>query len=184
MGFIGLGDRGTQLLNVALRIPGARIAAICDPDPAHLRRAADLAREHQPRPASDLRGLFSRGALDAVVIASPVYLHRDHALAALAAGCHVYLEKPMAMDAAGARQVLTAAEAAESRGQVFQMGFQRRYSPRYRSSMEAIHRGDAGKVLFIRAQWHATGDPARANKPWYFRREKSGDIVLEQACHQ
>jgi myo-inositol 2-dehydrogenase / D-chiro-inositol 1-dehydrogenase len=184
LSFIGLGDRGTQLLNIALRIPGTRIAGLCDVDPARLRRAADLAREHKPVLAADTRSLFSRAAAEAVIIASPVYLHRDHALKALDSGSHVYLEKPLALTARGAREVLAAAQAAESQGLVLQVGFQRRYSPRYQTSLETIRRGDAGKVLFIRAQWHATGDPARGNKPWYFQREKSGDIVLEQACHQ
>src|SRR5262245_25403003 len=183
LGFLGVGDRGTQLLASALRIPGARVAALADVDPARLRRAADLARDHRPRLASP-EAIFSLEEAEAIFIASPVYLHREQAVAALRAGKHVYLEKPLALTPEDCRAVLDEAEAGERRGQVFQIGFQRRYNPRYLASLAAIERGDAGKILFVKAQWHSTGSPAKASKPWYFRRDKSGDIVLEQACHQ
>src|SRR5688572_30375679 len=78
LGFLGVGDRGTQLLAAALRIPGARIAAIADVDPARLRRAADLARDHRPRLASP-EGILSVEEVEALFIASPVYLHREQA---------------------------------------------------------------------------------------------------------
>jgi myo-inositol 2-dehydrogenase/D-chiro-inositol 1-dehydrogenase len=184
LGFIGVGDRGTQLLGSALRLPGTRVLGIADVDPAHLKRGADVAREHGPRLTTDWEALLDEKDLEAVFIASPVYLHTQHGLAALRAGKHVYLEKPMALTGADCLAVERAALEAEERGQVFQIGFQRRYNPRYRSSVEAIRKGQAGKILFVRAQWHSTGSPARGNKPWYFRRDRSGDIVVEQACHQ
>src|ERR1041385_7601588 len=184
LAIVGAGDRGTQLLGAVLRIPGVRIAAIADPDPARLRRAADIAHEHAPLLTTDSGVALERSSADAVLIASPVHLHRDHAVGALEAGKHVYLEKPMALNAVDSRAVLAAAEEGERRGQVFQVGFQRRYNPRYLSSIALIRSGQAGRVLFVRAQWHSTGTPSRTGKSWFFRREKSGDIVLEQACHQ
>jgi len=184
LAFIGVGRRGTQLLGAALRIPGVRIAAIADLNPAHLRRAGDIARDHKPRLLSEAPSAFTIREVDAVFIATPSYLHRDHALEALAAGKHVYLEKPMALTAPDCRMLMERAVEAEGRGLIFQMGLQRRYNPRYRASIQAIHQGRAGKVLFIRAQWHSTGNLGRSGRPWYFQREKSGDIVLEQACHQ
>src|SRR6266545_5729129 len=94
LGFLGVGDRGTQLLATALRVPGVRIVALSDVDPAHLRRAADLARDHKPRLASP-EMLLGMEEAEAIFIASPVFLHRQHAVAALRAGKHVYLEKPL-----------------------------------------------------------------------------------------
>jgi myo-inositol 2-dehydrogenase/D-chiro-inositol 1-dehydrogenase len=184
IGLVGAGDRGTGLLGAAMRVPGARIAAIADPDPGRLRQAADICRDLRPRISSDAASVLAGEDVEAVIIASPVYLHREQALLALGAGKHVYLEKPMGLTPADCRAVLDRAIEASGRGRVFQIGLQRRYNPRYRASVAAIHRGDAGKILFIRAQWHSTGSPARGTKPWYFRKEKSGDIVLEQACHQ
>src|SRR6185503_11785204 len=80
LGFLGLGDRGTQLLATALRIPGARIVGLSDVDPARLRRAADLARDHRPRLASP-EALPGMEEAEAIFIAFPVYLHRQHAVA-------------------------------------------------------------------------------------------------------
>ncbi len=184
IGFVGLGDRGMQLLSLTLQLPGATVVALADVNPGHLKRAADLARDHQPKASTDGKAIFDRKDLDAVVIASPVHLHPDHALRAIDAGKHVFLEKPLCLTPLDCMRVRNAAVDAERRGRIFQIGLQRRYSPRYRRSVEAIRTGDAGRVLFIRAQWHSTGNPARGTKPWYFRREKSGDVVVEQACHQ
>jgi predicted dehydrogenase len=183
LGFVGLGDRGRDLLARALACREARVVGLCDPDPGKLKRALDMARAHRPKGYTDCRALFDSGDVEAVFISTPVYLHHKHTVAALAAGKHVYCEKPMAATAGECREVLDACREAEASGQLYQIGLQRRYSPRYRDSLRFIQEGGAGKILFVRAQWHAVG-AARKSKPWLFRREKSGDIVLEQACHQ
>ncbi|HLU49061.1 MAG TPA: Gfo/Idh/MocA family oxidoreductase, partial [Planctomycetota bacterium] len=95
----------------------------------------------------------------------------------------VYCEKPIGLDAGECVAVLAAAKRAEDRGQIYQSGFQRRYNPRYRASLEHLSSGEPGSVRFIRAQWHAVGS-SRKDKPWLGRRGQSGDIVVEQACHQ
>jgi predicted dehydrogenase len=195
LGIIGAGDRGRQLLLAAQRAgspgsgPEVRVAAVCDLHPRHLKQALELAGAgaasgaERPRGATAWQSLLDDPGIDAVVIATPVHQHAAQATTALLAGKHVYCEKPLGLDPSEAKQVLTEALAAEARGQVFQAGFQRRYSPRYRRSLEHIHSGDAGRPLFVRAQWHAAGNPPR-DKPWLFRSEKSGGLVVEQACHQ
>jgi predicted dehydrogenase len=195
VGIIGAGDRGRHLLGAAVRAPAdgpgprARVTAVCDPSPKSLRRGLDIASEglppgHEPpRGHTNWRALLDSREVDAVFIATPVHLHAAQAISALAAGKHVYLEKPLATDEVDSRAVLEAAREAEKKGLVLQVGLQRRYDPRYRASMRFVHGGEPGRVLFVRAQWHATGGSPR-DKPWLFRREKSGDIVLEQASHQ
>jgi predicted dehydrogenase len=172
-----------------------RVVGLCDVNPRHLKQAlqlVDVARQKDgpaavpyeaPRGFTNYRALLDQKDLDAVLIATPVHQHASQTLSSLAAGKHVYCEKPMAHDAAECREVLSAASAAERAGQVFQLGFQRRYNARYRRSIQFVHSGEAGRVLFVRAQWHATGNSPK-DKPWLFRRDKSGGMVLEQACHQ
>jgi len=164
------------------------VTAVCDPSPKNLRRGLDIAGDglphgQAPRGFTNWRALLDSRDVDAVFIATPVHLHASQAISALAAGKHVYLEKPLATDEIESRAVLEAARSGAKKGLVFQVGLQRRYDPRYRASMGFVHGGDAGRILFVRAQWHATGNSPR-DKPWLFRREKSGDIVLEQASHQ
>jgi predicted dehydrogenase len=201
LGFVGLGDRGRQLLGAALATSGVRVVALCDVDPRNLKRALDIVDGHEasarevtvsvsgptkasgPRGFTDLRALVAANDVDAIVIATPVFLHREQTITALMAGKHVYCEKPMALDASECRSVLDACREAEARGQIYQSGLQRRYNPRYRESIRFLHDGGAGDLLFVRAQWHAVGS-ARKSKPWIYRRAKSGDIVLEQASHQ
>jgi len=212
IGFIGVGDRGLQLLRTVCQIrattPQIRVAAICDVDPKHLRRGLDFARarhagrqgrdgdspdpsersssgSHQQAPQgfTNFRALLDAPGVDAVVIATPPHLHVTQVLTALAAGKNVYCEKPMATSLEDCRAIVSAADAAEEKGRVFQVGFQRRFNPRYEKSVQHLRGGNAGPVLFIRSQWHTTS-PGSRSKPWLHRQEKSGGIVLEQASHQ
>ncbi|MEM7235529.1 MAG: Gfo/Idh/MocA family oxidoreductase [Planctomycetota bacterium] len=195
LGFIGLGDRGRQLLSAALAASRVRIVTVCDIDPKRLKTTLErlqrkgASSEDLPRPESRVRGttdadgVIADPEVDAVIISSPVFLHASQSVAALNAGKHVYCEKPMALDTLECRAVLAAARAAGEGGLVYQSGLQRRHNPRYRQSVAHLHSGEAGDVRFVRAQWHAV-TPARKDKPWLHRREKSGDVVVEQACHQ
>ena len=184
LGFIGLGDRGRQLLGAALSSSKARVTALCDLDPAKLKRARHMAgTEDRPRGFTNYRALLDSKDVDAVVIATPVHLHLPHTLSALAAGKHVYCEKPLGLTVEECRQLRDACVEAEGRGQLYQCGLQRRYNPRYRDSVRYLQDREGGEILFIRAQWHGVAS-ARKNKPWIFRSEKSGGLVLEQGTHQ
>jgi predicted dehydrogenase len=192
-GFIGVGDRGRHLLGAALGAAGEgsagrlRVAALCDTSPKNLKRASEIVAASggapRPRGFTNYRALLDEKDIDAVFIATPVHLHAPQAIAALHAGKHVYCEKPLAGEVEPCREILAAARATAGSGRVFQVGLQRRYHPRYRSSIRFIREGGAGRVLFVRAQWHATGNLPK-DKPWLFRRDKSGDIAGEQATHQ
>ena len=188
LGFIGLGDRGRQLLGAALASENARVTALCDLDPAKLKRSLRIAGAREdagggPQGFTNYRALLDSRDVDAVVISTPVHLHLPQTLAALAAGRHVYCEKPLGLDVGECRQLRDACREAESRGQLYQCGLQRRYNPRYRESVRYLQGKEPGKILFVRAQWHGVAS-SRKNKPWLFRQEKSGGLVLEQGTHQ
>ena len=196
LGFVGLGDRGLRLLRTTLDLVReggpCSVAAVCDVDPAKLRRGLDFATRGTTGVAGDDRptrgfthykALIDSGGVDAVVVATPVYQHAEQVITVIAAGKHVYCEKPLSADLQDGARVLEVATGAEEAGQVFQIGLQRRFNPRYRASIEFLRRGEAGKIHFVRAQWHTAGHGNQA-KPWLFRAEKSGDMIVEQASHQ
>src|ERR1039457_3451718 len=90
--------------------------------------------------------------LDAVIVATPDFMHAEHTIAALKAGKHVYCEKLMSNTVDGARSMVRAAREA---GRLLQIGHQRRSNPRYIFARDKIVRGDKllGRVTNATAQW-------------------------------
>ncbi|MBI3758985.1 MAG: Gfo/Idh/MocA family oxidoreductase, partial [Deltaproteobacteria bacterium] len=180
VGFIGVGNRGAYLLKHMLKVPGVKIVAICDIDPDTLKKAIDAATAagNTPDAYTEFRKLLDRKDIDAVVIATPVDLHKEMAVAALEVGKNVYCEKPMALNPEQCRMVANAAKSAKG---IFQAGFQLRHDPNRAASMKFVKDGNIGKVLFLQAYRHS-GDLPRQTL-WYFDRTRSGDNIVEQACH-
>ena len=179
--FIGTGNRGSHLLRNMVKVPGVRVVAVCDIDPARVKAAVDAvtaAGGAAPEAYSEYRKLLDRKDIDAVVIATPVDLHKEMSVAALEVGKHVYCEKPMALTPEECRMVTNAAATAKG---VFQAGFQLRHDPNRAAAMKFIKSGGIGKVLFLQG-YRNTGDLPRETK-WYFDRTRSGDNIVEQACH-
>jgi predicted dehydrogenase len=178
--FIGVGNRGSHLLRTMLKVPGIQVAAICDIDPDTLAKAMEAAKAggHTPEGYAEYRKILDRKDIDAVVIATPVDFHKEMAVASLEVGRHVYCEKPMALTPEDCRIVANAAAGAKG---IFQAGFQLRHDPNRAAAMQFIHSGGVGKVLFLQG-YRNTGDLPRETL-WYFDRTRSGDNIVEQACH-
>ena len=130
--------------------------------------------------------------IDAVVIATPAYFHPEHLAAAVAAGKHVYLEKPVAVDVAGAKRVLETGKKAEGRLSL-DVGFQIRMAPPFVELVKRIHDGALGEIAAAEAHYYAS-QPEQRNWPnasgnalrlrnWIEDRVLSGDIIVEQNIH-
>jgi myo-inositol 2-dehydrogenase/D-chiro-inositol 1-dehydrogenase len=178
--FIGVGNRGSFLLKHMLKVPGVKIVAICDINPDTLKAAIGQAAAsgQSPDGYAEYRKVLDRKDIDAVVIATPVDFHKEMAIASLEVGKNVYCEKPMAVTPEDCRQVTNAAASAKG---IFQAGFQLRHDPNRAASMKFVKSGGIGQVLFLQA-YRNTGDLPRRT-PWYFDRTRSGDNIVEQACH-
>src|SRR4051794_8032347 len=87
--FIGVGVRGSSLVPQVLEQPDARVTAICDIDPKARDAGLTLAKRDSPRAFSDWRKMLDSPDIDAVVIATPCYLHSEMATASLEAGKYV-----------------------------------------------------------------------------------------------
>jgi predicted dehydrogenase len=194
VGVIGTGGRGRYVGTLFARDPRAHIAAICDvfPDRIDLGKSeiptADKARVHR-----DYRELLRQADIDAVLIATPVFLHPEHFEAAVEARKHIYCEKPAGADVAGVKRLLRAAERADkSRNIAF--GFQQRYSPEYLAAEKILRAGQIGDLLLMKSDWVLGGGPRKATpspyppeeqkiRHWGAWRETSGDFIVEQDCH-
>lgn len=184
LGVIGVGNRGTALLRALLELPGTPVVAVCDFDPRHRQRGQGIvekARGTKPEAYDDPRRVLDRADVDAVVVALPCDLHESTYLDAIAAGKHLYAEKPLGLTLAGCDRLI--ATAGKAPGVTFHLGFQRRSNPRFKDGVELIRRGELGPLIEARATWSSSNGPMSGHGGWLARRERSGDWMVEQAVH-
>jgi hypothetical protein len=181
-GLIGIGNRGSFLLQGVLRQPNAKVVALCDNKPDRLDKAATTAARDNPSTYPHWRKLIDRKDVDAVFIATPPYLHSEMAIAAIKAGKHVYCEKPVGVTPQQVRDLLAAAKGSTK---VFVAGQQLRSQKQLGEAVRKIREGVIGDVLMVKAQRHASADLAHdgSSADWYFDVKKSGGYLIEQSVH-
>lgn len=153
---IGTGTQGRILIESCLRIPGIRITAVCDIWEYSQRYASRYLKKygHIVDVYEDYRDLLSKEKnLDAVIVATPDWMHVEHANACMEAGLHVYCEKEMSNSLAKAR---TMVQTARRTGKLLQIGHQRRSNPRYIHAIDRLIREKKllGRVSKAYAQWN------------------------------
>ena len=144
VGVVGLGYWGPNLARNFDRLPGAALRWICDADEE--KRARLAPQFPSTRASGDLDELLSDPELDAVVIATHVPSHPVLAMRALAAGKHVFVEKPLAQSVAEAEQVVEAAAAA---GRVLMVGHLLEYHPGVEQLKQIADSGELGDLHYI-----------------------------------
>jgi len=132
--------------------------------------------------------------VDVVLLTTPPGFRPIHFEYAVAKGRHVFMEKPVAVDAPGVRAVLAAAREAQSKNLKVGVGLQRHHDPAYLETVRRIQEGAIGKVLFYRAYWNSPGVWTRAREAgwsemtyqmrnWYYFNWLCGDHIVEQHIH-
>jgi predicted dehydrogenase len=132
--------------------------------------------------------------VDVVILATPPTFRPIHFAAAIDAGKHVFMEKPVAVDGPGVRAVIAAAEKAKTKKLNVVAGTQRRHEIGYRETMKRIHDGQMGEVTALYAYWNQGGlwmnprQPAWTDMEWQLRNWLyftwiSGDHIVEQHIH-
>lgn len=147
IGVIGTGSRGTALSAGFAALAGAIVKYVCDVDSTHAKLAAAAVTRKQemtPQIVDDLRRVLEDPAVDAVAIATPDHWHAPAAILALAAGKHVYVEKPCCHNP---REGELLVEAVRNSRRIFQHGTQKRSMLR---NIEAVARVRAGGIGTVR----------------------------------
>jgi predicted dehydrogenase len=188
IGLVGCGNRGMYVSGLFAKNENARVAGFNDIYEDRFQAAA--ARYSGAKRYNQLDDMLNDKSIDAVLIATPAFLHPEHFERAVKAKKHIFLEKPAGVDAPGCHRVLKAARAADPTKRI-SMDYQQRYGKDYRKAHAVVKSGELGRVLQVRAAWMGGGPPIKSGHPadqerirnWFFYRELSGDILIEQDCH-
>jgi len=153
---IGAGGQGMGDTETALRVPGVELVAVADVYDGRLTRSKELAAKGESTKGDlfttrDYREVLARPDVDAVIIATPDHWHAKIGIDALAAGKHVYLEKPMVQEVKEGAGVI---EAQKKSGRVVQIGSQRVSSIIYRKAKELIASGAIGQLNMVEAVYN------------------------------
>jgi predicted dehydrogenase len=194
LGLIGPGGRGSWIGGLFVEYTGARVVALADPFSDRLSAAQKKFKTDSSRLYKGLNGyrdLMASG-LDAVAIESPPYFHPEQVAAAVAAGKHVYLAKPVAVDVPGCKSIMDSGEKAQGKLS-FLVDFQTRARPVFQESAERIQRGEIGALVMGHVFYHTSRlrpkdapgmSSAEARlRNWVFDKRLSGDIIVEQNVH-
>jgi predicted dehydrogenase len=147
LGFIGVANRGGQLLDAFMTHQDMEIVALCDVDQRTLARAKQKVGS-PVQTYTDFRELYDRQDMDAVVIATPDHWHAVQTVMACDAGKDVYVEKPLSITVHEGRRMV---EAARRNQRVVQVGTHRRSSSLYAALAGRVQADDFGKICVSRA---------------------------------
>ena len=208
LALIGAGEQGRVLIESCLRIPGIRIAAVCDIWSYSRQYASGYLRKYGQNPVvyEDFRELLAKEkGLDAALVATPDWVHAEQANACLETGLHVYCEKEMSNNLEKARSMV---QTARRTGKLLQIGHQRRSNPRYIHAIDRLIKVKRllGRVNLAYAQWNRSKadmlgwpktyilDPAKLQqygydsmvelRNWRWYKKFGGGPIVDLGSHQ
>ena len=205
VGLLGCGNRGSAVAESFARNTAARIVALADLFPDKLAAGQDYFNKVNAslgQPALDA-GLLFRGPhafeqlagsqeVDLIQISTPPYFHVQHLDAAVAAGKHVYCEKPVGIDVAQARHALQIARRVTS-NQSVDVGFQCRSAPPIAALADRVRNGALSRIATVSGNYNAPASTEKKHQSagpdeyrlrnWLWDRVLSGDILVEQNIH-
>jgi predicted dehydrogenase len=156
-------------------VPGAEIVAAASPNPEHIwefHKRYDI-----PHAFADYHDMLTSGLVDAITVACPNDLHCEVTLAAAAAGMHVFVDKPLAMNLAECDQMIAACQKA---GVVLMYGENLCFAPKYVRAKQLADEGALGDVYYVR-QLECHFGP---HSDWFWDIEQSGGgVLMDMGCH-
>jgi predicted dehydrogenase len=180
-GIIGCGQIAYDKVMPALAAAdNADLVALSDPDAAQLDRAR--VAFPQAKCYAEMNGVLADDSVDAVYIATPNFLHAEQAIAAASAGKHVLVEKPMAINAAEARQMVEAAEQANVKLMVAYMTL---FNPAYKAAKRVVDAGMLGDVVSVRGRHSYVISPESISSAaaWRLDRDHGGGPLMDVAVY-
>ena len=159
---VGCGYWGKNLVRTFARLDTTRVTGLCDVDTARL--ATFLADHPEARGASDYAEFLRREDVDTIILATPPSRHHTMALAALEAGKHVWVEKPLALTAREGRELV---EAARRRNRILFVDETFLYDPMVREMKRLVESGELGDVCHLSFERLGMGRIKRDSNVWW-----------------
>jgi myo-inositol 2-dehydrogenase/D-chiro-inositol 1-dehydrogenase len=194
VGLLGAGTRGPFVAGMMAKNTPAKVVALCDLFEENMRKAKAVIGLDNPRMYKDFHQMLASD-IDAIIIATPVFLHAEHFEAAIKSGKHIYLEKPASVDVAGCKRIMRAADSADRKLNIV-FGFQRRYAQVYRKAKALADSGAIGPIRLGHAHFIKSegGRSSREQSPpprtelekitqWSQWKDLSGDLIVENNVH-
>ena len=180
---IGLGSAGTAVMNEMKKDGRAEPVAFVE---TRTERIEQLKGAYPDAIiGTDYVKILQTCRPDVVVAAGPDYLHGPQCLAALEAGCHVLIEKPMATSVEDARKLL---EAEERTGKIIMVDYTMRYSHPWGTMMQAAKEGRIGKIFYLAGfyvhdMWNWYDENGKRPTPWRIDKDNPQNILFGGGCH-
>jgi len=218
VGLIGCGGRGTGagIIDCAESSSGVELVAIGDIFSDHVKAAPDMIKTNLQKRGLSVKEIYKVTPettfvgfdaykkviacdVDMVILATPPYFRPEHLRAAVEAGKHVFMEKPVAVDPVGVRSVLKSSDLALKKGLAIVAGTQLRRRTSFRETIRRIHNGDIGEITggqVVRtggamSDWRIEQKTRRSGwtemeyqiRRWLFWTWLSGDFITEMHVH-
>jgi len=192
LGMIGCGSRGNWIADLFLKHGKFRFVACADYFQEKLDKFGDKFGIEAGRRHPNLSGYKKvlDGKLDGVVIQTPPYAHPEQAAAAVDAGKHVFIAKPISVDVPGCLSIKASGKKATGKKLVFLIDFQTRANPLYREAMRRVHAGEIGRLITGDAHYPFEAGivkPYANNEErlryWYAHTDLAGNFIVEQSIH-
>ncbi len=206
IGLVGCGGRGTGAAVQALNTTSGpiKLVAMADVFPDKIQGAyravkgkhadkVDVPKDRQFSGFDGYQKVLDSG-IDLVILATPPGFRPQHFEAAVKAGKHIFMEKPLATGPVGIKRILAANETAKKKNLAVAVGLQRHHETIYKDTIAKLQDGAIGRILLTRAYWNGGGVWVRARKPeqteleyqmrnWYYFNWLCGDHIVEQHIH-
>jgi myo-inositol 2-dehydrogenase/D-chiro-inositol 1-dehydrogenase len=173
VGLIGAGRIAQVHAAAYKRIARGEIVAVTDPI---LPAAERMSREHGYELSPTFGDILADDSIDAVLLATPNFLHAEQAVQALEAGKHVFCQKPIALTLADADKVVAAAGASD---RILQFGFMLRFTPPIPQLHDRLAAGELGSLIAAQAAvfgWEPSND-------WFYEPKNGGGVILDTLVH-
>lgn len=200
---VGCGGRGSGAIAQSLNVEGTKLVAIADAFEDQLSKClgslknrfkekVDVPKERQYVGFDAYKAAID--AADVVILTTPPGFRPLHFEYAVAQGKHVFMEKPVATDAAGVRSVIESAKIADQKKLKVVVGLQRHYDERYIETVKRVHDGVIGDITSAQCYWNSAGVWTRPRlegmsemtyqmRNWYYFNWLCGDHIVEQHVH-